>query len=367
MKEELEVYDYDEEEQKEIEAEEDIKESYTFEYSLESYGIDFDVAGIVRRYKEGRIYVPDFQRNFIWSKTRASKFIESLLLGLPVPGIFLFKKEKDQTFEIIDGQQRILSLYSFYENDFSGKKFSLNKVHKDFSGKTYESLSTFDKNKLDDTLLHSTIIRAKKPKDKNYEGIFQIFDRLNTGGIKLRAQEVRASIFQGTFLNLINELANKNNFISLLQCDKKRKKHEEICLRLIALTYNRDEYNGNMKAFLNSFLAENRNLDKINANDLKKLFDANISRICEIGIKEYFRLKNGPINLAILDSVFVGLSYLYRRDLNIDNATIKERIINIIKSESFQDKIKTGKTHHTDSVKERIRIMIEGLKKAENG
>ena len=84
----LETNEYDE--LKEEENENDEKE-YTTSYKLNSYGIDFDVNGLVRRQENNNIYLPDFQRNYVWTKNQASKFIESLLLGLPIPSICLYK------------------------------------------------------------------------------------------------------------------------------------------------------------------------------------------------------------------------------------------------------------------------------------
>ena len=87
-------------------------------YAISSFGIDFDVEGLVRRLKKDDIYVPDFQRNFVWSHRESSQFIESLLLGLPVPGVFLAKDRSSQKLMIIDGQQRLKSLQFFYGGFF---------------------------------------------------------------------------------------------------------------------------------------------------------------------------------------------------------------------------------------------------------
>ncbi len=88
------------------------------QYAISSFGIDFDVEGLVRRLRKDDIYVPPFQRNFIWSQRESSQFIESLLLGLPVPGVFLAKDRQSQKLMIIDGQQRLKSLQYFYDGYF---------------------------------------------------------------------------------------------------------------------------------------------------------------------------------------------------------------------------------------------------------
>ena len=90
-----------------------------FRYGITSYGADMPVDGIVKRLDRGDIFIPDFQRNFVWTYTQASRFIESLLLGLPVPGIFFFKEPESRKLMIVDGQQRLLSLRQFLPRNFS--------------------------------------------------------------------------------------------------------------------------------------------------------------------------------------------------------------------------------------------------------
>src|ERR1043165_4796643 len=94
-------------------------ESLVLKYSITSYGTDFDVDGLVRRIEREDIYVPPFQRAYVWNLKQASRFIESLLLGLPVPGIFLSKESDSQRLLVIDGQQRLRSLLYFYRGVFS--------------------------------------------------------------------------------------------------------------------------------------------------------------------------------------------------------------------------------------------------------
>lgn len=87
-------------------------------YEISSYGIDFDVKGLVERLRQDKVFVPEFQRSFVWRLPDSSRFIESLLLGLPVPGIFLAKDPESQKLFVIDGQQRLRSLQYFYEGVF---------------------------------------------------------------------------------------------------------------------------------------------------------------------------------------------------------------------------------------------------------
>ena len=116
-------------------------------YDITSYGIDFDVEGLVKRIGRGTILLPEFQRNYVWTLPEASRFIESLLLGLPVPGIFLAHDTESGKMYVIDGQQRLLSLQFFLSGYFKPKKdapsnrvFRLTGVQKQFNGLLFSEL-----------------------------------------------------------------------------------------------------------------------------------------------------------------------------------------------------------------------------------
>jgi uncharacterized protein with ParB-like and HNH nuclease domain len=348
-----ELMDYDEFEPNEHE------EKIEIEYSLTSYGIDFDVSGLVRRFDEGTIYAPKFQRNFVWNISKASKFIESLLLGLPVPGIFLLNDEKTQKFLIIDGLQRLTSLSSFLNNKFDGKQFKLIDVNSNINKLTIDEISPALRLKLQNTVLHATVIKPDDPKSKNTESIFLIFERLNTGGINLSPQEIRNCIYQGEFLDEIIELGNLKEFISLLNIDTKRKKNEEICLRLLALTYNINSYSGDMKGFLNDFIDNNKNFEKIKKEEIIKIFKETLHIITEYLQPDIFK---GPVNFAILDSIFVGIAKTILDERTVNPNDLKIRINNLIQTEKYLEYIKTGRTHYTDNVKNRINLVYEELK-----
>src|SRR5258706_15619947 len=100
-------------------ADVDTEENYPVEYAISSYGADYPVDGLVKRMSAGSIFIPPFQRSYVWNVYRASRFIESLLLGLPVPAIFLSRDESTQKLLVIDGQQRLRTLQYFYEGVFA--------------------------------------------------------------------------------------------------------------------------------------------------------------------------------------------------------------------------------------------------------
>lgn len=100
------------------EIDNDESEIAIFKYSITSYGADYPVDGLVKRLRDGNIFIPSFQREYVWNLSDASGFIESLLLGLPVPGVFLAREDDTQKLLVIDGQQRLKSLEFFYNGIF---------------------------------------------------------------------------------------------------------------------------------------------------------------------------------------------------------------------------------------------------------
>jgi hypothetical protein len=113
-------------------------------FSISSYGADYTVDSLVKRMRGGAFKIPSFQRKFVWTLKHSCKFIESLLMGLPVPGIFLYKEADTNEHLVIDGQQRLLTLQMFYDGLFNDKKFRLEGVREPWLDKAYDELEPAD-------------------------------------------------------------------------------------------------------------------------------------------------------------------------------------------------------------------------------
>lgn len=174
-------------------------------FTITSYGADYPVDAIVKRMRTKAYFVPPFQRMFIWTQKQASRFIESLLLGLPVPGIFVFKEDDSNRHLIIDGQQRLKSLEAFYNGTLRDRAFRLQDVREPWKGKTYEELDEEDQLRLDDSIVHTTVFRQENPEDDN-QSVYEVFERINSGGMKLSAQEIRSCVNYGPATKLLSEL-----------------------------------------------------------------------------------------------------------------------------------------------------------------
>ena len=170
----------------------DDAEVQPFRYAISSYGADYPVDGLVKRMRDGSIFVPKFQRKFVWDLRDASRFVESLLLGLPVPSIFLSKEWDTGKLLVVDGQQRLRSLRCFYDGIWepTGREFRLRRVQSEFEGRTYITLRDEDRRQLDDAILHAIIFKQDEPSEDE-SSVYEVFRRLNTGG-KIRHRRCEA-------------------------------------------------------------------------------------------------------------------------------------------------------------------------------
>ena len=220
----------------------DADEVIPFTYSITSYGADYPVDSLVKRMKNKDILVPSFeheeeleedvdafQRGYIWPRSKADRFIESLLLGLPVPGIFLVKEDSGRLL-VLDGHQRLRTLHRFYEGTIHGRVYALAGVQERFVGKTYKTLDIEDRRRLDDSIIHATIIKQDEPSEDR-SSIYSIFERLNTGGVALQPQEIRMALYHGPFSSLLRKLNTLPEWRELVGPVSRRLKDIELILR----------------------------------------------------------------------------------------------------------------------------------------
>lgn len=166
-------------------------------FSITSYGADFSLRELSIMMDDQELLAPKIQRHFVWTKQVASRFIETILFGLPVPSIFLSSNE-DGTHLIVDGLQRLTTINAFikgvYPSDKSVFKLS-SSVNEKWANKTFSQLSISEQRRFKTTTLHSIIFQQNEPRNDD-TSLFQVFERINTGGVRLSPQEIRNSIYQ---------------------------------------------------------------------------------------------------------------------------------------------------------------------------
>ena len=333
-------------------------ENEEFRYSITSYGADYTVDSVVARIEKEKIFVPPFQRKYVWTHIQASRFIESLILGLPVPGVFLSKEEDTGRLLIIDGQQRMLSIANFYKGVFGERKFRLKGVQADLEGLTYDDLKEADQNRLDDSILHATVVKQDTPNDEE-SSIYMIFERLNTGGTPLQPQEIRACIYYGQFNELLSELVEIGEWREIFGKANRRMKEQELVLRFFTLFYGFTDYKKILKSYMNNFMSLDREFGIHSEKELKTLFSDSIKKIHEALGEKAFRTGN-RMNAAIYDSVMIGVANRLQSNPNPDITKLSEQYSWLLNQEDYKAFIESG-TSSESSVKGRINKSIEAF------
>ena len=162
-------------------------------FNITSWGADITLRDIVGSYEDGDIVKPELQRKYVWDKKESSRFIESILLGLPVPSVFLANTPDGHKL-IVDGYQRIKTIYDYYKGTWTGDNsvFALSnseKINSRWRGKTYATLSPDDQRRFRLYTIHAIIFEQKTP--RNDSGLYQIFERINTSGKRFATVSIK--------------------------------------------------------------------------------------------------------------------------------------------------------------------------------
>lgn len=202
------------------------------------------------------MYVPEYQRRFVWKPDRQSKFIESVLLGVPLTP-FLVSEDKEGRLEIIDGSQRIRTLIAFYENKLILRKLSvLKKVNRAKFKDLPRTLRNYIKNRDFKFIVVSDKADSSIRKD--------IFERINTTSEKLKDSEIRKGSYSGPFYDLVLELKDHATFRKICPVSavkEERGEYEELILRFFAYIDRYKEFKHDVAAFLNSYLEDMNKTD----------------------------------------------------------------------------------------------------------
>lgn len=347
----------------EIDDFDEINETVSATFSITSYGADYPVDGLVKRIAQDDIVIPifdadpaegqtavGFQREFVWRKPQADRFVESLLLGLPVPGIFLVKEANGKHL-VLDGHQRLKTLASFYRGIFQGEEFTLANVQDQWKGKSYSTLNADDRRRLDDSIIHATIVRQDEPSE-DQSSIYLIFERLNSGGTLLQPQEIRVALYHGEFAALLSKLNRNASWRELYGKPSPRLKDIELILRFFALHFRAGNYKRPMKEFLNKFMAYNQHLNKHTDSELTAIFEGTVSHILQhIGARAFRPQRS--VNAAVLDSVMVGVAHRLSRGPISSGPKLKTAFEALMADDGYK-RWTTRATADEESVRERL-------------
>ena len=237
---------------------------------------DPEIDSLHRRYIKGKLILqPDFQRQFIWNRANASRLIESALLGIPIPIIYLSEEENGETY-VIDGQQRLTSFFSYLDGKLTESmeksydfKLTGLKVLKELNGKLFKDLDEELQEKISSYSVRTITFNKESDSDLKFE----IFERLNTGAISLNDQELRNCMFRGPYNDLLKKLSSNKDFREIIGIKNPERRMRDVELVLLFATFYHAtylNYKPPAKQFLNENMKKYRTMFKRRSSTRKR-------------------------------------------------------------------------------------------------
>lgn len=349
-------------------------------FNINSWGADLSFRELNLMYDDDELVKPELQRKYVWSKEEASKFIDSLLLGLPVPSIFLAKVE-DQKL-IIDGYQRLMTVYDYVKGIFSGdgKVFKLTNsesINHRWRGKAFSELPKEEQRRILSTTIHAIIFEQRHP--ANDSGMYMIFERINTSGRNLKPQEIRNCVYHGPFNSAIVELNKYPVWRKLWgsdTCDS-RMADMEFILRFFAISAllfdGTDLKRINLKRELNAFMenhmdASQKEIEAFSA-EFKSVVDTIWSTLGKYSFRNLTKVTqrkpiqsfSSAIHPAIFDAITVATVQTLRdKKRGSPERCTLENYRKLLNNQEFIDCI-TIRTTNTEKLKRRVELAQEYL------
>lgn len=328
--------------------------------SFDSY--DITIRQLLDMFESKDVYIPpEYQRHFIWDEKRESELIESFFLGIPVPSLFM-ATNTDSTWEVVDGVQRLGTLAHFAGSDQSLNRIDKSKPLVICGLEKLESLNNFSFKNLPKSIqlmFNTRPIRITVLNDKSDLSVrFDLFERLNTGGVSLTEQEIRNCVFRGQFNDAIKELSKFEEFntvVKLKLSDQKNGTKEEMILRYFAYFDKYEEFDHSVKDFLNDYMKSvSKKSPKQTQIELFEITFKSLSKALPEGIIRGNRSIT-PMNL--FEAISVGTALAIKKGKTISARTLK-RLLN---DEELR-KMTTGATNSRKMVTGRINYVRDAFK-----
>lgn len=248
---------------------------------IRTKSVDPEINSLYEKWKRGKLILqPDFQRHFVWDSKKSSRLIESALLSLPLPVIYL-AEDADGKEYVIDGQQRLTALFSFLDNRFpDGKPFRLTglEVFTELNHKTFLDIEE----RLQDKIRYYEVRTITILSDSDPDLKFAIFERLNTGSVPLNDMELRNCIYRGPYINLLKELAEYPSFKKIIGIKDANRRMRDVELVLRFATFYHAtylKYQPPMRRFLNRDMEKFQFISEHEANEIKDAFKNSVQII----------------------------------------------------------------------------------------
>lgn len=331
---------------------------------------DLAVSDLVNQIENKRLHLqPVYQRRYVWDNKKASKLVESLLINVPIPVCYL-AEESDGTRSVIDGQQRLRSLYRYLENQFP---LSSLEVLPELNRKRFHQISDRQQRLIGNRTIRCIVISEDSDPDIR----FDVFERLNTGSVPLTAQELRNSVYRGSLNNLLKGLAEDERFRRCMggRSDT-RMAFEELVLRFFALNERLEVYRPSLKRLLNVYMREHKELPDEQLDSMRDLFLNTADKAYAVYGENCFRRATrteegvqwlATINSAVYDVVMLNLARVDAtvEDLTARSSDIIDATVDLMLSdEEFADAISLA-TGDRLRLHRRVRLFAERLSAAD--
>ena len=335
-----------------IEAEEKEQDENTDNYPNLSIKIEqaqYSIFELKRKYDKDRICIdPDFQRNLVWTNKQKSELIESVIMQIPLPLIYLAENE-DGKLVVVDGRQRLTTFFQFLDNEFRLKDLKiLPQINgMNFNEREESHLYSRYVTIIEDTQLVVQIIKYPT-KDRVR---FDIFDRVNRGGTPLNKQEMRNALYQGNATKLLDELSKMKSFKDATggAISPKHMKDKYVILRALCFyllwrgnildkNKKRMEYRSDMEELLGAGMNLFNKMDLNSIFLLKQLFDRTMTRAYQCLGKDGFRIpSNGKIRRPISMTLFETLFYYFTcfDKTSVSNLEMKKGVVELLQDEEY--------------------------------
>lgn len=334
-------------------------------FNISSWGADLSFRELVSMYEEDELVKPELQRKYVWDKVEASRFVESILLGLPVPSIFLAQSGSQKL--IVDGYQRIMTVCDYIHGNFSSDKkiFRLSnseKINIRWRNKAFSELSTDDQRKIKSTTIHAIIFEQKKPENDD-TSLYQVFERINTSGRTLTPQEIRNCVYQGSFNTMLFEINENKIWRKLFGAEEadSRMRDLEYILRFFTMKTNNILDNEgkqiSLKKELNNFMKIHKKDDSTSIDQFKKEFERTVQliydHIGENAFRNYTRNTfSKKFHPAIFDAIMIAAFLIDKKGIKIINVT-EETHKKLLNNEEFKNAT-SKRTTDIENIRTRI-------------
>ena len=334
------------------------------ERKVSTQPLDLSVQTLVEQWTLDVLVLPEIQRQYVWDDGKASRLVESLLLKIPIPGLY-FAETEEAKFEIIDGHQRVRSIARYMSNEFAlrGLPFL-----KEFNTCRFHQLPPREQRFLKMRTLRAVVIGVESHPSMKFE----IFERLNTGAISLNAQELRNSTYRGALNRALREIAREESFRILIGTKQPRKRmvDEELVLRFLALSEGLESYRPSLKRFLNKFMERHRHDGPAYIEQAMQEFRLTAERAVSLFGRSAFRIIGSDgvpversVNRALYDAEMLACRWLTGDSMNDGSTILFDAVGDLCKDNDFLDAIgrATGDRSRTLT---RVRMMVQAFKDA---